>query len=103
MVEIFLKFQQSIHRSTEELWMSKSICYISVLFFGCYRHIILVSFAMIVIVSNRAVQPFLFPFQDMLERRSCVPGSVSDESVLVLKGEHLLAVDISARETKIRQ
>ena len=39
----------------------------------------------------------------MFKRDWCIPGSVGDESILVCECPHLFAVDVSTRETDIRQ
>lgn len=82
--------------------MTETISNVFILFFGCERDVVLVSFAMIEMTSDRSMQSFFLPFEDVLEGRSDIPGGVCDESVFILESPNLLVVDISARETQVR-
>ena len=79
--------------------MTQTIRYVSILLLWFDRHIILVAFAVVVVMSDRSVKSFLFPFDNMLELTLRVPGSIGDESILVLISPCGLIHDISARET----
>lgn len=103
MVEILFELQESLKRVAEKFRMTQSVRDIFVLLFRLDGHIVLVSFAVIVVSSDRPVESFFLPFDDMLELLLGVPGSVGDESILILEGPVSFVHDISARKTEIRE
>lgn len=100
-VYIFFQLQESFKRSTEEFGVSESIADILVFFlwFGC--DIILVSFSMVMVFSDRSIESFSFPFDDVLELLFRVPDGLGGESILVCEGPSDLLVNISSGESKV--
>lgn len=103
MVKIFFEFEQSFYRSSKELRMTQSVSYVSIFLLRFDGDVVLVAFAVVVMICDGSVEPFLFPFDDMLELALGVPGSISNESIFVLESPLRLVHDISARETEVRK
>jgi hypothetical protein len=103
MVDVFFKFEQPVERGSEEFRVSESVADVGVLLFRFYCNIVLVSFGVVVVVSDRTVEPLFFPFNDVFEGNGCVPGGVGDESVFVGEGPHLFSVYIAAGEAQVGQ
>jgi len=97
-IDIFLKFKQSIHGSSKEFRMSQSICNILVFFLRFDRNIVLVSLCMVVVSCDRSVQTLLLPLNYVFERNWLIPDSVCNKAVLVSEGPNMFVVNISSRE-----
>lgn len=82
--------------------MTQSIRYVCILLFRLDGHIILVSFAVVIVMSDGSVESFLFPLDDVLKLSFGVPGSIGNESIFVLICPCSLVHDISAREAEVR-
>jgi hypothetical protein len=100
---VLFEFEKTVHGSTEELGVAETVSDVIVLLFGSDRNVVFVSFSVIVVSSDRAVLTLLLPLDDVLERNLFMPGSVSDESVLVGEGPHGFVVDVSALEAEVRK
>lgn len=98
-VDVFLQFQESFKRSAEELRMSKSVADILIFFFCFGGDIILVSFPVVIVTSDWAVESFSFPFNDVFELLFRMPDSLGNESIFVGKGPCDLLVNISSGES----
>jgi len=103
MIYIFFKLKESIHRSSKEFRVSKSISNILIFFFRSNRNIILVSLIVVIILSNWTIQSFILPFENMFELRFTHPWSISDKSVLVLECPNLLFVNVTTIKSNIRK
>jgi hypothetical protein len=57
----------------------------------------------VVVPSDRSVESFLLPLNNVLELTLDVPWSVGDESILILEGPLSFVHDISAREAEVRE
>lgn len=99
MIDIFLKFQQSIHGSSKEFRMSQSVRDILVFFLRFDRNIILVSLCMVVISGDWSIQTLLLPLDDVFKRNRLIPDCVGHEAILVGEGPNVFVVNISSRET----
>lgn len=101
-VDIFLQFEKSVQSSTEKLWMTESICNVLVFFLRPNWNIVLISFGMIVIARNWAIEPLFFPLNDMLESWVFVPRGIGYKSIFIEIGKRGLFINISSRKTEIR-
>ena len=100
-VDILLQFQESFEGGAEELRVSESVANILVFFFCFGGDIILVSFSVVMVASDRAVESFPFPFDDVFELLFRMPDGLGSESVLVGEGPCHLLVNISSGESNI--
>lgn len=83
MEDIVFKFQETVHRSTQEFRVSQSISNILIFIFGFDFNIVFVSFGG-ECFGGRPISPFVFPFLNMLEVDSrVVEGSVSDVGIFI--------------------
>lgn len=101
MVEILLELKKSLKRVAEELGVTQSVRDILVLLLGLDGDVVLIALTVVVVASDRPVQPLLLPLDDVLELLLDVPGSIGDESILVLECPGLFVHDISAREAEV--
>jgi hypothetical protein len=101
MIEIFLQFKKSVDGSTKEFRMAESVSNVFVFFLGFNGNIILISFCMIVISCDGAIESLFFPLNNVFKPRFLDPRSISDESVLIQECPSMLSVNISSRKTEI--
>lgn len=102
-VDVLFKFEEAIDGSAEELRMAETISHVLVLLLRLNCNVVLVSLAVVIVAGHGAVESLSLPFDDVLELRPLVPGSVGDEAVLILEGPANLLGHLATGETQIGQ
>lgn len=102
-VDVLLQLEQAIDGGAKELRVSEPVCHVFVLLLGLDSDIVLIALTVVIVAGNGAVEALLLPLHDVFELGFFVPGSVSDEAVLVLEGPTDLLGHFPAGEAEIGQ
>ncbi len=95
---VVFKFKESVHRSSQKLWVTESVGDELVLFLRFHFDIVLVAFR-VKVFGDGSVGSFLFPLLDVLEVVFFVPGSVGNKSVFVGENDFLV-IDVQSIKAK---